>query len=338
MRILLADKPFPGEPDIELGLIGEAGTYEHYTNADEVPDASWRAAEAVQTYRASRVVNGMADRLDNCRIIVRGGVGFDGLDLAGLGARGIAVCNVPDNGTTEVADHAMALLLALRRGIVTFHDAMRADPKAGWRHHVAPCLTRLRGQRFGIVGLGRMGLATARRAQGFDMTVGFYDPYLPDGVELATGYDRHASLESLFRESDAISLHTPLTEETNGMIDGPLLAEVKPGSVLINTSRGPVVDLDAVHEALRDGRLGGAGLDVFPSEPPDAAQPLVRAYMAREDWLDGRLIMTPHAAFYSADNIRDLRRKCVETMLDYLRDGRLRNCVNRDWLKIDERA
>ena len=332
MRILLVDKTFEGEPDIERQVLGSAGEFECHAAAEEVPDASWRAADGVQTFRASPFVNSMADRLDNCRIIVRGGVGYDGLDLAALGARGIAVCNVPDYGTTEVADHAMALMLGLRRGIVTFHDALRADPVAGFDFAAAPCLQRLRGQRFGVVGLGRIGTATARRAGGFDMEVVFYDPYLPDGVDLATGFTRLGSIEELFEASDAISLHTPLTDETRGIVNPTLLARVKPGAVLINTSRGPVVDLDAVYAALKDGRLGGAAIDVYPAEPPDRAHPLVKAYTGREPWLDGRLILTPHAAFFSAEGARDLRRKCVETALAYLRDGRLRNCVNREWL------
>ncbi|MFQ5954654.1 MAG: C-terminal binding protein [Kiloniellales bacterium] len=332
MRILLVDKTFKGEPDIEREMLGAAGEFECHDAAEQVPETSWRAAHGVQTFRASAFVNAMADRLDNCRIIVRGGVGFDGFDLAALGARGIAVCNVPDYGTTEVADHAIALMLGLRRGVVTFHDALRADPVAGFDHAAAPCLERLRGRRFGIAGLGRIGTATARRARGFDMEVAFYDPYLPDGVDLATGYTRLHSIEELFETSDAISLHTPLTDETRGIVNAALLARVKPGAVLINTARGPVVDLDALYRALKHGRLGGAAIDVYATEPPDPGHPLVKAYTGREAWLDGRLILTPHAAFYSAEGSRDLRRKCVETALAYLRDGRLRNCVNREWL------
>ena len=334
MRILLVDKTFKEEPDIERELVGPDGSFEFHAGAAQVPDASWRSADAVQTFRASAFVNSMAEagRLENCRVIVRGGVGYDGLDLAALGARGIAVFNVPDYGTTEVADHVFALLLGLRRGITTFHDALHADPVAGFKFQAAPCLERLRGRRFGIVGLGRIGTAAARRAVGFDMQVAFYDPYLPDGVDLATGTTRMASIEALFEAADAITIHTPLTEETRGMVDACLLARVKPGAVLINTARGPVVDIDAVYTALKDGRLGGAALDVFPVEPPDPAHPLLKAYTGRDPWLDGRLILTPHAAFYSADGIRDLRRKCVETAIGYLRHGRLRNCVNRDWL------
>jgi len=334
MRILLVDKRFPEEIDIERKALGNVGEYVYYPGAEEVPDEAWRTADGVQTYRSSKFVNrmAMAGRLENCRIIVRGGVGFDNLDLEGLGARGIAVCNVPDYGTTEVADHAMALFLALRRGVTTYHDALRRDPAAGWRYQDPPCIERLRGRRFGIVGLGRIGTATARRARAFDMEVLFYDPHLPDGADLATGYTRVASPEALFEAVDAVSLHTPLNDATDRMVNAGLLGRMRKGAVLVNTSRGPVVDIDAVYDALKTGPLGGAALDVLPVEPGDAAHRLVAAYMAREPWLDGRLILTPHAAFFSEEGNNDLRRKCVETFVDYLANGKLRNCVNREWL------
>jgi len=334
MRILLVDKRYPEEPEIEREVLGSAGEYTWFKSAEEVPDAAWRSADAVQTYRNSKQVNAaaMAGKLENCRIIVRGGVGFDNLDLEELGAKGIAVCNVPDYGTTEVADHAMALFLALRRGIITFNDGLRSDPATGWRYDAAPCLERLRGRRFGIVGLGRIGTATARRAKAFDMEVLFYDPHLPEGVELATGYARMESAEELFEAADAVSLHTPLTEETDRMVNADLLSRMRKGAVLVNTSRGPVVDVDAVYGALKDGPLGGAALDVLPVEPADANHPLVAAHVAREPWLEGRLILSPHAAFYSVEGNADLRRKSIQTIVSYLTDGRLKNCVNREWL------
>ena len=129
-----------------------------------------------------------------------------------------------------------------------------------------------------------------------------------------------------------MSLHTPLTDETRGLIDARTLAQMKPGAILINTSRGPVVDIDAVHEALESGALAAAALDVLPTEPPDD-HPLIKAYAAREDWIDGRLLLSPHSAFYSVPGQRDLRRKAIETIVAYL-DGRgLRNCVNADALR-----
>lgn len=334
MRILITDKLFAEDIDVEREAAGAGAEFKVFSDGETVPDDCWAWADGLVTYRCTQLVTAKIERLPNCRIVVRGGVGFDGLDLEAFGARGIAVCNVPDYGTTEVADHALALLLTLRRGIVSYHDGLRADPRANWSYARHRCLARLRGSRFGVVGLGRIGTAAARRARAFDMEVVFFDPYLPPGTDLATGYRRAERLEDLVQSADAVSVHTPLSPETEGLFDAGLLAGMKPGSVLINTSRGPVVDLDAVYAALKDGPLGGAALDVLPSEPPDD-HPLIRAYVGREDWLDGRLILTPHAAFYSAPGQRDLRRKAIETIRGYLSGEPPRNCVNRAMLRLD---
>ena len=221
---------------------------------------------------------------------------------------------MPDYGTTEVADHAIALMLALRRGTTIYDAAVMREPHAGWDYRVAPLIARLKGATFGIVGLGRIGLATARRAAAFDMRVVFYDPYLPNGIDLAVGYERVHSLAALFAASDVVSIHAPLSDETRGMIGAEAFAAARPGMVLVNTARGPIVDLDALHDALRSGKVGGAGLDVLPKEPVDAGHPLIKAWRAREAWIDGRLVLTPHAAFYSPSSLEDLHRKSVEVV------------------------
>jgi phosphoglycerate dehydrogenase-like enzyme len=272
-------------------------------------------------------------RAPRCRLLVRAGVGFDSVDLAAAGSLGIPVCNVPDYGTTDVADHAVALVLALRRALPFLSDRLRADPVGNWDFAATPqTQQRLRGQTVGIVGLGRIGLAAARRAAAFDMPVGFYDPYLPVGEELATGYRRFATLEELLAWADVVSVHTPLTDETRGMFGAAAFAAMKPGAVLVNTARGPIVDIDALHEALRSGGLGGAGLDVLPEEPPDPAHPLIAAFAAGEDWLRGRLYLTPHAAFACPQSLHDLRRLTGVTVREYVDHGRLRACVNEGLL------
>jgi len=272
--------------------------------------------------------------MERCRIIVRGGVGFDGLDLDGFGARGVAICNVPDYGTTEVADHAIAMMLTLRRGIISYNDALRADPRGNWHYSHERCLMRLRGARFGVIGLGRIGMAAARRAAAFDQEVMFYDPYLPPGTDLATGFLRAETLEELLSTCDAVTLHTPLTDETRQIINPRTLAQMKEGAILINTSRGPTVDIDAVYDALKSNRLAAAALDVLPTEPP-GEHPLIAAYTAREAWIDGRLILSPHSAFFSVPGQRDLRRKAMETIAAYLEGRGLRNCVNADALRLN---
>jgi phosphoglycerate dehydrogenase-like enzyme len=149
------------------------------------------------------------DRFPRLRCIVRMGVGYDKLDRKALAGRNILVCNVPDYGTTEVADHAIALALTLRRGILLHHELQRRDPPAPWRSFHNPMIRRLGVQNFGIIGLGRIGTAVALRAKAFNFRVVFYDPYLPNGVELALGIDRAASLEELLRQTDTLSIHTP---------------------------------------------------------------------------------------------------------------------------------
>lgn len=291
------------------------------------------AADALVNCSATHLVPADLDDFERVRIVVREGVGYDNLDLAGWGARGVPVCNVPDYGTTEVADHALALMLSLTRGTSTYGEVLNRDPVGNWKFAAAPLVRRHKGATFGVIGLGRIGLAAARRAAAFDMKVVFFDPYLPNGTELSVGYDRVHSLAELMSISDIVSVHTPLNDETRGFVGAAAFAAAKPGLILVNTARGPIVDLDALHEALRDGRVAGAGLDVLPKEPADTDHPLVKAWMNNEPWLKGRLILTPHAAFYSPDAIKDMQRKAVEVILAYVNDGRLTNCVNREFLK-----
>lgn len=290
------------------------------------------AADAVINCAASLPVGRPAEAFERCRIVVREGVGYDTIDLAEWSARGIPVCNVPDYGTTEVADHALALLLALTRGTTSYQEAVR-DHADRWTYAAAPLVRRLRGQTFVVLGLGRIGLATARRAAAFDMKVVFYDPYLPNGAELAAGYERVRSLNEAVARADILSVHTPLTEETRGMVGAAALRHARPGLIVINTARGPIVDLDALAEALRAGRVAGAGLDVLPTEPADEGNPLIQAFRAREPWLDGRLLLSPHAAFYSPSALEDMQRKAIEVIIAYLNDGVLMNCVNREMLR-----
>ena len=306
----------------------------HRQNAAGKPPSleSCRLADAVISCAASIPVGADPDQFERCRIVVREGVGYDNLDLAGWGRRGVPVCNVPDYGTTEVADHAIALMLGLTRGLALYPDVLRADPTQGWRYDVAPLVRRHRGLTFGIVGLGRIGLATARRAAGFDMRVLFYDPYLPNGVELATGYERTRDLDKLIGASDILSIHAPLTDETRGLIGDRTLSAAKASLIVINTARGPIIDIDALYRALRESRIAGAALDVLPVEPADAAHPLIAAWRKREAWLAGRLLLTPHAAFYSPSALEDMQRKAIEVVVAYIRHGELMNCVNRTYL------
>jgi len=330
MRILIPDAIFLGEATIEQSVCppGVEIDLRRGTTPVDIPDDVWRACTAIVMWQVMNLSAETIAKLDNCRIIARAGVGFDGIDLTAAAKKGIPVCNCPDYGTTDVADHAIALYLALSRGIAFFQDALRANVVKRWDWTAPPLIGRVRGNCFGVIGMGRIGTATARRARAFDMPVLFYDPYVPDGQELALGFERTRSLDELLERADVVSVHAPLTDETRRMINATTLARMRKNAILINTARGAIVDIDALNVALKDGRIAGAGLDVLPQEPPDPAHPLMRAYSANESWLAGRLLLSPHAAFYSAAGMADLRRKPLETVLAYLTEGKLRNCVS----------
>jgi phosphoglycerate dehydrogenase-like enzyme len=233
-----------------------------------------------------------------------------------------------------VADHAIALMLALSRGITGFHARLQADPIGNFDSASAPLVRRLRGRCFGIVGLGRIGIATALRARAFGMRVITHDPYAPAGVEIAVGVERLPTLAAVLEASDVLSLHCPLTEETRNLIDAAALRQMQPDAVLINTARGAIVDVPAVLEALSAGVIAGAGLDVLPTEPPAPTDAIAVAYRALAGGrLEDRLIVTPHAAWSSPESRDDARRLSVETTLLYLREGRLRNLVNGEFLR-----
>jgi phosphoglycerate dehydrogenase-like enzyme len=330
MRIVIPDAIFPGPPTIEQSVCpaGIEIDLRRGSTPVDIPDDVWRSCAAIVIWQVMDLRAETIGKLDNCQIIVRAGVGFDGIDLVAAAKKGIPVCNCPDYGTTDVADHAIALYLALVRGITFFQDALRADAVKGWDWTAPPLIGRVRGNCFGIIGMGRIGTATARRARAFDMPVLFYDPYVPDGQELALGFERTRSLEDLLERADVVSLHAPLTDETRRMIDAAALARMRKNAILVNTARGGIVDIDALYGALKSGRIAGAGLDVLPQEPPDPAHPLMRAYAANEPWLAGRFLLSPHAAFFSEAGMADLRRKPVQTVVAYLTEGKLRNCVN----------
>jgi len=330
MMILFPDATFDDNAAIERTVLPNNADLKivQGRKADDVADHLWRQADALIPYIDIPLNADIIDRLDSCKIIVRAGVGFDHIDIQAAANRGIPVCNVPDYGTTEVADHAIALMLALARGLVSYHQRLIANPRAGWDWSGVPLVRRLRRSRFGVVGLGRIGTAAARRAHGLDMDVAFFDPYVSDGTDLGLGFRREPTLQALLSSVDVVSLHCPLNAETTGMINSEALDSMKPGALLINTARGGLIDIPALEAALRAGRIDGAGIDVLPHEPPDPDSPLLQAFKRREPWIDGRLLLTPHAAWYSPDGHADMRRKSARTVADFLQNGVLRNVVN----------
>ena len=289
-------------------------------------DDALRNSDAIMLWHIERLTADDVKQLDRARLIQRVGVGFDNVDLVAARARSIPVCNVPDYGTEDVADHAMALVLALARGIWAYGRSVIERPD-GWSWFSGGrANARLRGQRFGLVGAGRIGTAVAMRARAFGLSVVFYDPYVPDGYEKAIGVDRVRSLAEL-GECDILSIHAPLTAETHGFIDEAFWRLSDRPVTFVNTARGPIVDEQALCEAYRRGRVAGIGVDVLEHEPLGPETPLGRLLEVLPN-ASHDIIVTPHAAFFSAEAYLDLRRKAAENVRRFLVDGSHRNVIN----------
>jgi phosphoglycerate dehydrogenase-like enzyme len=331
-RLLTPDAQYIDDGSIERHTAGADVQWDIFRERSlaGLPAEALQLCDAIVIWHEMRIDSTFLAALKRCRIIVRAGVGFDHIDLEAAAELGLPVCNTPDYGTSEVADHAIALMLALKRGIVSYHQHLVSNPTTGFNYRLAPLVRRLRGGVFGVVGLGRIGIATALRAKAFGMSIVAYDPLVSRGTEIAVGVRRVESLDELLAVSDVVSLHCPLNKETRGMINEDSFKKMKRDAILINTARGGLVDVPALIAALRGEKIAGAGIDVLPVEPPPANDPLALLYRNRSESLVGdRLIVTPHAAWSSPESVSDARRLSVETAMLYLRDGKLRNLVNQ---------
>lgn len=314
--------------DVERNTLGDVATVEACDAMDENELlGKIESADAVMVYHNLSLTALTINRLEKCKLIVRCGVGFDNVDHALARKLDIPVANVPDYGTEEVADSAIGMALALTRGIHQYNLRMRAQPDP-WMYHIASPLYRLRGRVFGIVGLGRIGTATARRALAMGMDVRFYDPFKPDGYDKANGVRRVESLKELMQESFILSMHCPLNEHSLRMINAETLDWLPMGSYLVNTARGDVVDTNAIPDAIASGRLSGAAIDVLAEEPPSPDNPLLVAWRDPNHPAYERLIVNPHSAFYCEEGLTDMRRKGAEACRRALTGGTLRNVIN----------
>lgn len=264
------------------------------------------------------------EQLDRVRVISRPAVGFDQIDVAAATDLGIVVTHVPDYCTDEVADHAFSLLLALHRRVPWLDGAIKAGrwaqapvyggdrPASFHAGEVPGPRSQLRGQTLGIVGFGRIGRQVAERARGFGLRLLAHDPHLPATAGEPYGV-RLTDLPHLLAESDLVTIHCPLAAETRGLIGAAEFALMKPTAMLVNTARGPIVDLGALVDALRDGQIAAAALDVTDPEPPPADSPLLTL---------PNLLLTPHSAYYSDRSRAEVRRRGIEHAVAVLRGER----------------
>jgi D-3-phosphoglycerate dehydrogenase len=248
----------------------------------------------------------------NCRLVARLGIGLDNIDVAYCTRRGIPVTNVPDYCVIEVAEHALALLLALSRKVAWYH----LQTKQGeYKLQSGPPLRRIEGQTLGIVGLGNIGRRLAEKARGLGLKVIATSRSRKD----VPGYVRIVELDELLAESDYVSLHLPLVPETKHLLNAERLGRLKPSAYVINTARGGLIDQNALAAVLQAGQLAGAALDVQVPEPPDLSQP---------PFNDPRVIVTPHAAFVSEESLAKLRTRVARQVAARLTGGTPDNVVN----------
>jgi D-3-phosphoglycerate dehydrogenase / 2-oxoglutarate reductase len=311
-RVLITDAPW-GDVEIERELLAPAGcevilapSGDEQTLTGLVDDVATIATCWAPV--TAEVINAASQ----CRHVARLGIGLDNIDIPAASARGMVVTNVPDYCVEEVAHHALALLLAHARQVVFFHQQTK---QGVYDLQAAEPMRRLTQQTFGLIGFGRIARRLREMALGVGLSV---IAHTPSGNDYGTNCEM-VSLEEVLRRSDYLSLHAPLTDESHHLIDAAALSRLRPTAFLINTSRGGLIDHDALWVALQQNRLAGAGLDVFEPEPPDLSQPLFR---------DERVILTPHAAFVSEESLVELRQRVAQQILDVLAGRTPEHVVN----------
>ncbi|HEX3657066.1 MAG TPA: C-terminal binding protein [Pirellulales bacterium] len=313
-KVLLTDYAWP-ELSIERSVLEAAGT--ELVVADRTDEASLAELAARESVAGimttwARVTASVIGASPQLRIVARLGIGLDNIDVATATRLGVLVTNVPDYCLIEVAEHTLALMLALARKVGHYHWQTKTGIYA---LPVSPPLRRVQGQTLGLIGLGNIGRVVAAKAQALGLRVIAHTRTPAAEV----GGVPWRPLDNLLVESDFVSLHVPSTPATRQMIGTRELALMKPTAYLINTARGALVDHHALAAALAAGRLAGAGLDVQEPEPPDLATP---------PWNDPRVIVTPHAAFVSAESLADLRRRAASQVADCLAGRTPPNVVN----------
>ena len=299
-KVVVSDQVFPSV-EIERGLL--AGIDAELTVAsgavDDVLEVAADADAILNTYLPWDADS--IGRLEKCRIIARYGIGFDNVDLSAASKAGMVVTNVPDYSVEEVATHALALILATLRKVVAADTSVRLGT---WSVDNFRPIRRLSTLTVGLVGYGRIARQIAAPLAALGAQIIAHDPYLEPGPDLPP----LLSLEEVLAEADIVSLHLPLTDETRGFINAERIAGMKSGAILVNTSRGPLVDLGSLTDALVDGRLSGAGLDVFDIEPLDPSR------------IEGipNLIATPHMAYYSEEALAESQTKAATQVIKVL--------------------
>ena len=309
-RVLVTDYVWPSTAP-EREILAEIGAeiIESPGPSEDTLATLAEDADAIMTCFA-QVTERVVWSAQKCQVISRYGVGVDNIAVDTATSLGIPVTYVPDYCVDEVSDHVMALLLTWNRQ-VGFYDGVAKQGR--WEGVSSPApLIRLRGCKLGIVGMGRIGRAVAAKSQAFGMDILAYDPYIPEGQSAGDGITL-VDLPTLLSESDYVTIHTPLNDETRGLIGASEFRQMKPSAYIINCARGPIIDEPALVAALRDGEIAGAGLDVMEEAAPPPDHPLFGM---------NNVIITPHVAFLSRQSVLELEVRTAKATADVLQ-GRM---------------
>lgn len=267
------------------------------------------------------------DKLPNLKAIIRYGVGYDGININYARSKNIIVCNTPDYGTEEVSDTAIAMIMNIARGISRYDFKCRNYINS-WQENTLSNIKRTSDYTLGVIGAGRIGGSVLLKAKALNFNTIFFDPYVSRGHEKMLGVRRVDSLIELLHVSDIISINCPLTKETKGLINNEFIKNMKEGASLVNTARGGIVEnVDIFYEPLKSNHLSSVSLDVLPLEPPISSK-LIDAWRNKEDWLDGRVIINPHTAYYSDKAYFEMREKAAINALRVLEKKEPFNIVN----------
>jgi D-3-phosphoglycerate dehydrogenase / 2-oxoglutarate reductase len=304
--IVVIGYPGFGDIEIERKILRDIDAQIIHTKSLDTPEAeeAVRQAHAVMV-TVQPVSRSLIQSMEQCRLICRVGTGLDAIDIPAATAKGIWVTYVADYSIDEVSAHAIAFLMAHARGLP---DLIQSTRNGQWNGSIIEPRQRLRGLVLGLLGYGRIGQAVAEKARGLGVRVIAHDPYLaatgaaPDAIELV-------DLETLLRTADYLSLHMPLTADNRKIINRDTLAQMKPSAFLINTARGPLIDEDALLEAVRSGQIAGAAVDVLEQEPPAPDHPFLH---------EERIWVTPHSAWYSEAAKVDVRHRGAEEVVRVL--------------------
>ena len=286
----------------------------HAVEEDDVIDAV-RDAEVI-LFTATKINERVINSLERCKLIIRYGIGYDNVDLEAAAKRGIYVCNAPKYGIIDVAEHALSLIFATAKMTVKMHDRVS---NGLWSSGGMGPFLRLAGKTVGFVGFGNIGQALCKRVRGLDMNAIAYDPYVKAETFEALGAQR-AELDEVLEKADFLSVHLPLNDSTRHMIGKDVFAKMKNTAILINTARGPIVNEAELIEALENGVIGGAGLDVFENEIEPIDQRLINAR---------NVVLTPHVAWNTDIAVTAIHEEVGDNIVRYFNGERPESVVNK---------